>query len=1776
MFGSAVVGFLALLLFAIWLIVGVSNTVVRGVTNDAPSQKPALVTNIEKLPDGANGTSTLNWSWRYDSEGRPTEIVGPGSTAALIHYEGSDKTGAKTTTTTVEFRDESRTFVIDSQGRLLRGEAPGGDIAFHYGSSGLPIEVRSSGAPTLRYRYDVWGNLVELQIGKATTIGYRYDYLGRLTTTITPAGEITYKYHRASNTIVRRLPNGIESIRKFDDEGELVELTHVDSRRRILAQYAYTYRPDGLLRMVSELSYDGRNHDCTYDYDVMQRLTGVACQGGDGRSYHYKYDALGNLAEAQSGLEETLHFTSTPTGALMADNRGSVHLDARGHVRQLPTLPKAIDYKYNGAGELITARGAAVGYTYNALGLLTKRLVEGRTTAFLPDPFTDAWRPLWRRDADSAETIIVWDGAVPLMELRDGNIRYRLEDHLASVRVELNGSGDLTSQRDYSPYGAPLWNDLDSDLVAAFAGLIWDPVAEVYLAKARAYDSTTGRFLQPDPILRVPGTSKHSHSLYAYASGDPVNFVDRNGAEAQAWMLDAGNGNFSSGLSLPKIYSKNHPRYSHHDRNNFYNNKIPYGSLWQNKKPVSSFEYVKNGNNTYFDDRGTKWTLLPPGKSVFHSISGHKTYKFISIDGRGSHEAILAIPDPKKGGRNSRLRNKINFLAKVYPNGYWDRNSPSRGTYNKADESVSTWSHIVDDMMPHFLPGGSNYNYRAPDRPYGLSDNTSEFRSLTNKMMSDIGKMQQIQRQYDTTGREGLIAGPGGFASSGSKAALAAWNASRVATPSPVGGVSLAGGAKALVGLGHIKGVAVDKSTGRLILIGGDGKNRTLPPLHLDDVVTVFRAIYDHGKAPSVTIDPDKTNPQGSTMDVKHGPGTDDTYVGWVLFQCDRIMKSYQLGKDNVTKEHISSRVPGYESILNAVFFGKREQKNKNSNWERFWIKPTRVARYDAGASNLSLFDLPLQIETQKMRWENGQLVDDEKGKSSDGAIAFKLWFTEKYSKIADEVVLIPPPGNGRDQPVAIFHELKRIALVSAVAERLRDLGEAMPVWMRDYRVAEFSMDTTTPSLTERRYQSDGRGSEIYGGVNLAPDAADVHAYAEANLAESHSLLQEDASFFKESRIKAEMAIREIPRLARTASSPISINRAVVTSDGAIPSMVTLPGATTRSLAPNRQSVTDMTVPIGLGRSIRLTRFYNSFFDPEGSLGKGWTFDLPRLLKVPVPLKSDSSIEKEMRSKEKTYRPQFHLVSPLGTINVRFNRAARVEPFGELTVAPNHPEISGVGVAQSDVLKAKTIQLLFRDGTVWHFGNDTYLMLVESDGSALHYVRDKAGHLTQIVGFQGKDVVAKISLQYDQFDRIIGGVAEQIGILSKQAPAPTEAVEFKYDVAGRLSTVSRPSSSNGTSGQVEWTYAYEANRLSRIGGDNKQELSFGYDDQARLRWQQSRTHKIEYTISETQHGSELSVMSDQPGDMPVKWAFDQRMRPSEAQLSNGGMVRWRYGKGREVRETHSHDGVAVFTRLISSDGQTETTNALGGPLYQITNDTKGRTTKVSVDDVPAAQLSWQPDGRIASVQLGKTVLRPRRDRDGRPTGILISAPHKNGKSSQWLEEKWDFMGRLVEVTDSSGFIYATRYDDRGRISEFGRLTRSGELQGTQIVRNNHGKVTQIKSLLSLEKLAYSNAGDLITIETERAGTTSVTTLGPEGRLKKYVAFDGGITSWVYRSEEEIRRLQTIVLPSGLRIDYRSLDNQGTGTEEVRLGPSQVKIRSDNYGRIASMAWGAAE
>jgi YD repeat-containing protein len=297
------------------------------------------------------------------------------------------------------------------------------------------------------------------------------------------------------------------------------------------------------------------------------------------------------------------------------------------------------------------------------------------------------------------------------------------------------------------------------------------------------------------------------------------------------------------------------------------------------------------------------------------------------------------------------------------------------------------------------------------------------------------------------------------------------------------------------------------------------------------------------------------------------------------------------------------------------------------------------------------------------------------------------------------------------------------------------------------------------------------------------------------------------------------------------------------------------------------------------------------------------------------------------------------------------------------------------------------------------------------------------------------------------------------------------------------------------------------------------------------------------------------------------------MRPVEVDLGGGRTVRWRYGKDHEASETISQDGKPILTRSTSQDGKTETMVLTDGPTYEVRKDTAGHPTTLLIDGAKAATISWQKDGTLAGLRASDTEIQPRRHQNGWPNGVVISAPMISGKTTEWIEEEWDVMGRPTKVTDSSGFEYKMSYDDRGRLRTFGKMTKDGKVIGSNLVYNNDGLVIGIDSSWGKEKREYGDDDILKSVKIEKQGSKSVTSYDEHGRPVSHSAFDGGATTWRYDSNDAGAALRTVGLPNGKEIHYGSKDSGKVRSTQITLGSTVVQTASDAEGRVTALIWG---
>jgi RHS repeat-associated protein len=488
----------------------------------------SLAGSVLAAPASEKAADRFGWKFEYDDADRVTRVTDPAGRDTRLQYSFD---GAKRLRKMIRVRADEPSVAreFDESGRLKSMTDGAGKVSYGYDERGRLNRVQRQGTAAVAYAYDTQDRVTRLQVGDFYRVEYSYDFLGRLAAMKTPAGEIQYEYHTGQGKVVRTLPNGVKTIWEYEPNGRLRQITHADGKNALLAEYTYDYRPDGLIKAIRERSQSGQFVKA-YEYDLVGRL--IKASGPAGQQYAYEYDAVGNRTRAVATGKPAQTYAYDWGGRLAAVDGKPTEHDAAGNLTSLTIAGSTLKYRHNQDGQLAEVLDGKVSYRYDGDGNLIGRKAGGVEASFVPDPLASIWRPLVTAGKGGQRTLIVWDGSTPLMAIRDGKAESLLHDHLGSVRLLVEGQGKVTRQIDYEPFGAPDNTATLPDGTAAYAGLFWDHFGGLYLARARAYAPQLGRFLQVDPVQRVPAASQERLSGYVWCGGDAVNCLDRDGAEA--------------------------------------------------------------------------------------------------------------------------------------------------------------------------------------------------------------------------------------------------------------------------------------------------------------------------------------------------------------------------------------------------------------------------------------------------------------------------------------------------------------------------------------------------------------------------------------------------------------------------------------------------------------------------------------------------------------------------------------------------------------------------------------------------------------------------------------------------------------------------------------------------------------------------------------------------------------------------------------------------------------------------------------------------------------------------------------------------------------------------------------------------------------------------------------------------------------------------------------------------------------------------------------------
>ncbi len=477
----------------------------------------------------------------------------------------------------------------DKVGRVIKREYNNSDtpsVYYYYDGTGLGAipsyskgkltKVSSSISANQFTSFDNFGRtLTSQQItdGQTYESKYKYDFGGRMVEQTYPSGKVVRNFFENDGDLAKVVRNGktyvsdfsynasggINSLKLGNGRWETAEFNSRQQMTQI--GLGSTVTANDLWKVefkYGELAANGVDVDTTkntgsiakqiitlpnvsftqtYKYDALERLTEAKeTSTGDQTIWHqtWDYDRFGNrIAFNSNGIglatinttpavnPNTNRFTSTD---FQYDKAGNVTKDvSNGLVRE---------FIFNGDNKQVHVKDAnnvAIGtYYYDGNGARVKKTTANETTIFVYD--------------GDGTLVAEYSTATPTA---NPTISYTTNDHLGSPRVITDKNGNVTSRRDFMPFGEELnaegtyrtaTNKFSAygvdNIRKRFTGYEKDDETQLDFAEARYYNNKHGRFTAVDPLLASGKSSDpQTFNRYVYCSNNPIICSDPSGMD---------------------------------------------------------------------------------------------------------------------------------------------------------------------------------------------------------------------------------------------------------------------------------------------------------------------------------------------------------------------------------------------------------------------------------------------------------------------------------------------------------------------------------------------------------------------------------------------------------------------------------------------------------------------------------------------------------------------------------------------------------------------------------------------------------------------------------------------------------------------------------------------------------------------------------------------------------------------------------------------------------------------------------------------------------------------------------------------------------------------------------------------------------------------------------------------------------------------------------------------------------------------------------------------
>jgi len=566
----------------------ITNPVVTGTTEGAEETRTirydydALNRLRQKRSEGH---AQLTQSYFYDAVANGN--FGKGRLTSI-----NDETGSTTFTYNDRglVENEVRNINLVTSGASQQIQAA---IQRDYDKNGRMETMVYPNGPSLSYQYDTLGRIAAINWQQAANDGTAQDQ----SQVQNIVSNIQYQPYGPAKQLT--FGNGLALTQEFDQDYRLREqgLTpaiqlpaslqlQLDTVKSIgSAAKAYDYDLNDNITAINDNAISEANRE--YDYDELNRLIEESGKKAESAFIDtYDYDAVGNRLTKQSTTTEeniSAYRYADDSNRLLGEfeslvaandpnNLDSIQYNPAGSILAKPASfnneQQQTQYRYNvfqrmqsyqrtaSNGDVVNAT-----YQYNALGQRVIKTVAATQTVFIYGQGGELLQEVhYSNGVESKRQSYIWLGSQPVAMIQqfagsnsqvDAHIYYLHTDQLNTPRKATNqnkqlvwywnsdafGQGDAQSIADANNTASRIEGEL-VQIGLRFPGQYADEETNSYYNYFRDYDSSTGRYIQSDPIGLEGGLN-----TFAYVDSNPLIFIDLLGLASSGQFKDIGSGN---------------------------------------------------------------------------------------------------------------------------------------------------------------------------------------------------------------------------------------------------------------------------------------------------------------------------------------------------------------------------------------------------------------------------------------------------------------------------------------------------------------------------------------------------------------------------------------------------------------------------------------------------------------------------------------------------------------------------------------------------------------------------------------------------------------------------------------------------------------------------------------------------------------------------------------------------------------------------------------------------------------------------------------------------------------------------------------------------------------------------------------------------------------------------------------------------------------------------------------------------------------------------------